>query len=136
MALVDDFLAMELAGAANAWGMDVLAEVHNEEELERALSLPTSLIGINNRDLKTFETSLTVTERLVPMLPHGRLCVSESGIFTHADITRLSAAGAHAFLVGESRMRQADVKAATRALLFGEGGAAASATPIYREASL
>jgi indole-3-glycerol phosphate synthase len=136
MAIVDDFLAMELAGAANAWGMDVLAEVHNEEELDRALSLPTSLIGINNRDLKTFETSLTVTERLTPMVPRGRLCVSESGIFTHADIARLSRAGAHAFLVGESLMRQADVKSATRALLFGEGGAAAAQTPVYREASV
>jgi indole-3-glycerol phosphate synthase len=136
MAVVDDFLAMELAGAANAWGMDVLAEVHNEEELDRALSLPTSLIGINNRDLKTFETSLAVTERLMPMVPRGRLCVSESGIFTHADIARLSSAGAHAFLVGESLMRQADVKSATRALLFGESGAAASPTPVYREASV
>jgi indole-3-glycerol phosphate synthase len=135
MALVDDFLAMELAGAANAWGMDVLAEVHNEEELERALSLPTSLIGINNRDLKTFETSLTVTERLMPMVPRGRLCVSESGIFTYADIMRLSAAGAHAFLVGESLMRQSDVKLATRALLFGEAGGASPGTPVYREAS-
>jgi indole-3-glycerol phosphate synthase len=135
MALVDDFLAMELAGAANAWGMDVLAEVHNEEELERALSLPTSLIGINNRDLKTFETSLTVTERLMPMVPRGRLCVSESGIFTYADIMRLSSAGAHAFLVGESLMRQSDVKLATRALLFGEAGGASPGTPVYREAS-
>ncbi len=122
MAAVDDFLAMELAGAANAWSMDVLAEVHNEDELERALSLPTSLIGINNRDLKTFETSLGVTERLAPMVPNGRLAVSESGIFTHADINRLSAAGAHAFLVGESLMRQADITNATRQLLHGDGG--------------
>ncbi|MGB0083794.1 MAG: indole-3-glycerol phosphate synthase TrpC [Rhodomicrobiaceae bacterium] len=120
MAAVDDFLAMELAGAANAWGMDVLAEVHNEDELERALSLPTSLIGINNRDLKTFETTLAVTERLMPLIPPGRLTVSESGIFTHADIHRLAAAGAHAFLVGESLMRQADVAGATRRLLYGD----------------
>jgi len=76
MAAVDDFLAMELAGAANDWDMDVLAEVHNEDELDRALSLPTSLIGINNRNLKTFETSLDVTERLLPLMPRGRLAVS------------------------------------------------------------
>jgi indole-3-glycerol phosphate synthase len=134
MAAVDDFCAMELAGAANGWGMDVLAEVHSEEELERALSLPTSLIGINNRDLKTFETTLAVTERLMPMVPPGRLAVSESGIFTHADILRLASAGAHAFLVGESLMRQAEIAAATRALLYGESGQPA-ATGAYGEAS-
>jgi len=133
MAAVDDFLAMELAGAANDWGMDVLAEVHNEEELDRALSLPTSLIGINNRNLKTFETSIGVTERLMPLVPRGRLAVSESGIFTHADIVRLAAAGAHAFLVGESLMRQADVAGATRQLLGGAGPAASAQN--YREAS-
>jgi indole-3-glycerol phosphate synthase len=121
MAAVDDFLAMELAGAANGWGMDILAEVHNEDELERALSLPTSLIGINNRDLKTFQTSLEVTERLMPLIPPSRLTVSESGIFTHADIRRLATAGAHAFLVGESLMRQPDVTGATRRLIYGEG---------------
>ncbi|WP_088342500.1 MULTISPECIES: indole-3-glycerol phosphate synthase TrpC [Rhodomicrobium] len=134
MAAVDDFLAMELAGAANAWGMDVLAEVHNEDELDRALSLPTSLIGINNRDLKTFETSLGVTERLMPLIPRGRLTVSESGIFTHADIQRLAGAGAHAFLVGESLMRQPDVAGATRLLLAGEG-APKTSPAAYREAS-
>ena len=133
MAAVDDFLAMELAGAANDWGMDVLAEVHNEDELDRALSLPTSLIGINNRNLKTFETSIDVTERLMPLVPRGRLAVSESGIFTHADIVRLAAAGAHAFLVGESLMRQTDVAGATRQLLGG-GGLAAPAQN-YREAN-
>ena len=133
MAAVDDFLAMELAGAANDWGMDVLAEVHNEEELDRALSLPTSLIGINNRNLKTFETSIEVTERLMPLVPRGRLAVSESGIFTHADIVRLAAAGAHAFLVGESLMRQADVAGATRQLLGGAGLVAPAQN--YREAS-
>lgn len=136
MAAVDDFLAMELAGAANDWGMDVLAEVHNEEELDRALSLPTSLIGINNRDLKTFETSLSVTDRLMPLIPPERLTVSESGIFTNADIHRLASAGAHAFLVGESLMRQADVASATRALLQGDGAPGARAAPAaYREAS-
>lgn len=121
MALVDDFLAMELAGAAHDWGMDVLAEVHDRDELERALSLPTSLIGINNRNLKTFETSLEVTEQLAPLVPEGRLVVAESGIFTYADIQRLSRAGAHAFLVGESLMRQPDVTAATRHLLGADG---------------
>jgi indole-3-glycerol phosphate synthase len=133
MAAVDDFLAMELAGAANDWGMDVLAEVHNEDELDRALSLPTSLIGVNNRDLKTFETSLGVTERLMPLIPRGRFAVSESGIFTHADVQRLASVGAHAFLVGESLMRQDDVTGATRQLLT--GGAAAKSAGIYREAS-
>jgi indole-3-glycerol phosphate synthase len=117
MAAVDDFLAMELAGAAHNWGMDALVEVHDEEELDRALSLPTSLIGINNRNLKTFETSLEVTRRLIPRVPQGKLIVSESGIFTSADIEWLSRAGAHAFLVGESLMRQGDVAAATRQLL-------------------
>jgi len=117
MAAVDDFLAMELAGAAHNWNMDVLVEVHDEEELDRALSLPASLIGINNRDLKTFETSLDVTRRLIPRVPAGRLIVSESGIFTHDDIQGLAGAGAHAFLVGESLMREDDVTAATRRLL-------------------
>jgi indole-3-glycerol phosphate synthase len=133
MAAVDDFLAMELTGTAHNWDMDVLVEVHDEEELDRALSLPTSLIGINNRNLKTFETSLDVTRRLIPRVPQGRLIVSESGIFTHADIEEMSAAGAHAFLVGESLMRQSDVSAATRKLL---GLEAAPARPqAYREAS-
>ena len=117
MAAVDDFLAMELTGAAHNWGMDVLIEVHDEDELDRALSLPASLIGINNRNLKTFETSLDVTRRLIPRVPQGRVIVSESGIFTHADMEAMVAAGAHAFLVGESLMRQDDVTAATRKLL-------------------
>ena len=117
MAAVDDFLAMELTGAAHDWGMDVLVEVHDEDELDRALSLPAQLIGINNRDLKTFETSLDVTRRLIPRVPKDRFIVSESGIFTHADIEDLTRAGAHAFLVGESLMREEDVGAATRRLL-------------------
>lgn len=132
MAAVDDFLAMELTGAAHNWDMDVLVEVHDEEELDRALSLPVSMIGINNRNLKTFETSLDVTRRLIPRVPAGRLIVSESGIFSHADIEAMSAAGAQAFLVGESLMREADVTAATRKLLGLE--AAPMRQQAYREA--
>jgi indole-3-glycerol phosphate synthase len=133
MAAVDDFLAMELAGAALNWGMDVLVEVHDEEELDRALSLPTALIGINNRDLRSFETSLDVTRRLIPRVPATHLIVSESGIFTHADLEELAAAGAHGFLVGESLMRQPDVTIATRRLLGLE--VPALRHEAYREAS-
>jgi indole-3-glycerol phosphate synthase len=119
MAAVDDATALSLAEAARGLGMDVLAEVHDEAELVRALELDTTLIGINNRDLKTFATTLATTERLAPMVPSDRLVVSESGIFSHADLERLVDAGVRAFLVGESLMRQADVAAATRALLEG-----------------
>jgi indole-3-glycerol phosphate synthase len=117
MAAVDDAVARELSSAALEFGMDALVEVHDEAELERALTLNASLIGVNNRSLSTFETDLAVTERLAPHVPSDRLLVSESGIHTHADIARLQRAGARAFLVGESLMRQRDVAAATRALL-------------------
>ena len=117
MAAVDDALARELMAAAAEWGQDVLVEVHDEAELERALTLDARMIGVNNRSLATFETDLVVTQRLAPRVPKDRLLVSESGIFTPADIARLERAGARAFLVGESLMRQDDVAGATRALL-------------------
>jgi indole-3-glycerol phosphate synthase len=117
MAAVDDGCAAELETAAFAFGMDVLAEVHDEQELARALRLKSRLIGINNRDLKTFETTLATCERLARLIPPGRVVVGESGIFTPDDLARLAEAGISTFLVGESLMRQGDVAAATRALL-------------------
>jgi indole-3-glycerol phosphate synthase len=117
MAMLDDVLAGELEAAARDWGLDVLAEVHDEAELDRALKLATPLIGINNRNLHTFETTLETTERLAPRVPKDRMVIGESGLFTPRDLARLSAVGVNAFLVGESLMRQADVEAATRALL-------------------
>ncbi len=117
MAALDDACAAELEAAAAALGIDALIEVHDETELERALRLKSKLIGINNRDLKTFATSLATCERLARRVPAGRVIVGESGIFAAADLDRLAAAGISAFLVGESLMRQSDVAAATRALL-------------------
>lgn len=123
MAAVDDATARDLEGAARDLGMDVLAEVHDEAELDRALLLDTPLIGINNRDLKSFATSLATTERLAPRVPADRIVIAESGIFTHADLARLAACGVGAFLVGESLMRQDDVAEATRVLLAGSPAA-------------
>jgi indole-3-glycerol phosphate synthase len=117
MACTADGLANELSAAARDRGMAVLVEVHNEAELERAFLLGAWLIGINNRDLNSFETRLETTERLSRLIPPGGLIVSESGIFTAADIERLTQAGAQAFLVGESLMRHKDVESATRTLL-------------------
>jgi indole-3-glycerol phosphate synthase len=127
MAAVDGKTARSLAEAARALGMDVLAEVHDEAELERALTVDTRLIGINNRDLKTFSTTLSTTERLAPLVPADRIVIAESGIFTHADLERLAGCGVRAFLVGESLMRQKDVAAATRALLTGVSARAEAA---------
>ncbi len=117
MAAVDDAAAQELEDCARGYGMDALAEVHDEAELARALKLKTRLIGVNNRNLKTFETRLETSERLAPLIPRDRIRVGESGIFTPDDLERLSRCGVCTFLVGESLMRQADVTAATRALL-------------------
>lgn len=120
MAAVSFEQAFELTAAAWGWGLDVLVEVHNEEETEQAVALGVNLIGINNRDLKSFKTTLETTERLAPLIPKERIVISESGINSHDDLKRLSACGVNCFLVGESLMRQADVKAATRFLLTGE----------------
>ena len=117
LAAVDDAAAQELEEAAQAFGMDALLEVHDEAELDRALRMRSPLIGINNRNLKTFETTLAVSRRLAPRIPPGRIAVGESGIFSPADLEYLASVGISTFLVGESLMRERDVEAATRALI-------------------
>jgi indole-3-glycerol phosphate synthase len=117
LAALDDDQAIELENLARALDMDVLAEVHDETELRRALGLQTKLIGVNNRNLKTLQTDLAVTEALAPQVPPDRFLIGESGIRDHRDVQRLAAIGVRCFLVGESLLRQPDVTAACRELL-------------------
>ncbi len=120
MAALEDTLAHEMAESALEWGMDVLVEVHDKNELERALRLPTELIGVNNRNLKTLEVDISMTEVLADVVPEDRILISESGLYTPADLSRMASSGANCFLVGESLMRQTDVENATRLLLARE----------------
>ena len=120
MAQIEDAVARDLAAAAQAWGMDAIVEVHDDAELDRALELPCRLIGINNRNLKTFVTDLNVTQKLAHHAPKSAHLVAESGLSALADLKRLAQAHVTSVLIGESLMRQKDVEAATR-LLLGDG---------------
>ncbi|MBM3580853.1 MAG: indole-3-glycerol phosphate synthase TrpC [Alphaproteobacteria bacterium] len=117
LAALTDAEAVALESEAIRFGMDVLVEVHDDAELDRALKLKSTLIGVNNRDLKSLKVDLATGERLIPRIPAGRFAVAESGLAAPADLARMAAAGAGGFLVGESLMRAKDVAAATRALL-------------------
>jgi len=117
MAMIDDGLAHELETVAKDWNLDVLIEIHDGKELDRALKLSSLLIGINNRNLHTFETTLETTMTLAPRIPQDRMVVGESGLFKPQDLAKLATVGVNTFLIGESLMRQDDVAAATRAIL-------------------
>jgi len=117
VAALDDSRMADIESAALGYGMDVLIEVHDEAELDRALKLSSRLIGINNRDLRSFDIDLATTERLSRLIPEGRMVVCESGIFTHNDCRRMARHGVRSFLVGEALMRQSDIEDATRRLL-------------------
>jgi indole-3-glycerol phosphate synthase len=119
LAMLKDSMAAKLLAAAKEWGMDALVEVHDEDELERALALDADLIGINNRDLRTFATDIGTAIRLKPLIPADRHVVAESGLSTAEDLMRLAAVGITSYLIGESLMRAGDVEAATHALLSG-----------------
>jgi len=118
MACLDDALAADLAKLAHRWGMDVLVEVHDGAELDRALRIESDLVGVNNRNLKTLAVDLATTEQLAPRVPKDRVLVAESGLGSSADLARMAKVGAAAFLIGESFMRKPDVEAAVRDILI------------------